>query len=99
MARYISVVNMSESYTRNTETDVSWTDKQKAEFVAKFKEQKAVIDELSNLKKDRWVYRQQPNSNIYFLANRSKTVSECKKKLDDMTPTYQKISENIPAND
>lgn len=26
---------MSESYTRNTETDVSWTDKQKAEFVAK----------------------------------------------------------------
>lgn len=77
---------------------MSWTDKQRAEFVAEFKEQKVVVDELSNLKKDRLVYRQQPNSNIYFLANRSKILSECKKKLDDMTPTYQEIYENMPAN-
>ncbi|XP_056391638.1 asparagine synthetase domain-containing protein 1-like isoform X2 [Hyla sarda] len=60
---------------------ISWTDKEKEEFIAKFKEQKVVIDELSNLKKDRLVYKQQPNSNIYFLADQLTTLSECKNRI------------------
>ena len=35
----------------------------------KIKEQKVVVDELSNLKKNRKVYRQQQNSNIFFLVD------------------------------
>ncbi|XP_069790825.1 asparagine synthetase domain-containing protein 1 isoform X2 [Narcine bancroftii] len=42
------------------------------------KEQVILIDELSNLKKNRRVYKQQPNSNIFFIADRTQTLSECK---------------------
>ncbi|XP_018428920.1 PREDICTED: asparagine synthetase domain-containing protein 1 isoform X3 [Nanorana parkeri] len=59
-----------------------WTDKQKEDFYTKFREQKVVIDELTNLKKDRKVYRQQPNSNIFFVADKVKTLSECKSCAD-----------------
>lgn len=48
------------------------------------KEQKIVFDELSNLKKNRRVYVQQPNSNIFFLADRGQTLASCKKELDNM---------------
>ncbi|KAM4626117.1 ASDURF protein [Discoglossus pictus] len=68
-----------------------WTDKQTQDFAAKFAEQKVVVDELSNLKKDRKVYKQQQNSNIFFLADRAQTLSECKKKLDDMTNIHQEL--------
>uniref|UniRef100_A0A3B3ZJ67 Uncharacterized protein n=1 Tax=Periophthalmus magnuspinnatus TaxID=409849 RepID=A0A3B3ZJ67_9GOBI len=44
------------------------------------KEQKIVVDELSNLKKGRRVYTQQRNSNIFFLADRGQTLSSCKSK-------------------
>uniref|UniRef100_A0A8D2KS25 Uncharacterized protein n=1 Tax=Varanus komodoensis TaxID=61221 RepID=A0A8D2KS25_VARKO len=40
--------------------------------------QKIVVDEISNLKKNRKVYKQQPNSNVFFLADRTQTLSECK---------------------
>ncbi|KAG9463433.1 hypothetical protein GDO78_021737 [Eleutherodactylus coqui] len=75
---------MSEASSRETE----W---QRAEY----KEQKVVVEELSSLKKERRVYRQQPNSNIYFLADRSETLSECRKKLDEMTAAHQGVSGNI----
>ncbi|XP_069839636.1 asparagine synthetase domain-containing protein 1 isoform X3 [Dendropsophus ebraccatus] len=38
-----------------TKTNAGWADKKNVEFIAKFKEQKVVIDELSSLKKDRVV--------------------------------------------
>ncbi|XP_070588029.1 ASNSD1 upstream open reading frame protein isoform X2 [Erythrolamprus reginae] len=50
----------------------------KEELNRKIKEQKIVVDEISNLKKNRKVYRQQPNSNIFFLADKTQTLSECK---------------------
>uniref|UniRef100_A0A3P8YCE1 Asparagine synthetase domain-containing protein 1 n=1 Tax=Esox lucius TaxID=8010 RepID=A0A3P8YCE1_ESOLU len=50
----------------------------KVELNKKIKEQKVVVDELSNLKKSRRVYVQQPNSNIFFLADRGQTLSSCK---------------------
>ncbi|KAE8580123.1 hypothetical protein XENTR_v10024315 [Xenopus tropicalis] len=64
------------------------------------REQKIVISELSNLKKGRKVYIQQGNSNIFFLADRSQTFSECKKKLDDMIHTQQELEDSIqtPVN-
>ncbi|XP_056610695.1 ASNSD1 upstream open reading frame protein-like [Triplophysa dalaica] len=57
----------------------------------KIKEQKIVVDELSNLKKNRRVYTQQPNSNIFFLADKGETLSSCKKDLDTMRKEYQDL--------
>uniref|UniRef100_A0A3B3HWB4 Uncharacterized protein n=2 Tax=Oryzias latipes TaxID=8090 RepID=A0A3B3HWB4_ORYLA len=54
----------------------------KEELSKKIKEQKVVVDELSNLKKNRKVYIQQRNSNIFFLADRSQTLSTSRKELD-----------------
>uniref|UniRef100_A0A8C3LYC6 Uncharacterized protein n=1 Tax=Chrysolophus pictus TaxID=9089 RepID=A0A8C3LYC6_CHRPC len=53
----------------------------KEELSRRIKEQKVVVDELSNLKKNRKVYRQQPNSNIFFLVDRTETLSQCKSKF------------------
>ncbi|XP_035532928.1 ASNSD1 upstream open reading frame protein-like [Morone saxatilis] len=61
----------------------------KEELNRKIKEQKVVVDELSNLKKNRKVYIQQRNSNIFFLADRSQTLGSCKKELDNMKKDLQ----------
>ncbi|XP_053353164.1 ASNSD1 upstream open reading frame protein-like [Clarias gariepinus] len=61
----------------------------KEELNKQIKEQKIVIDELSNLKKNRKVFVQQPNSNIFFLADKGETLSTCKKNLDKMKKDYQ----------
>uniref|UniRef100_A0A8C9EVJ6 Uncharacterized protein n=1 Tax=Pavo cristatus TaxID=9049 RepID=A0A8C9EVJ6_PAVCR len=55
------------------------------------KEQKVVVDELSNLKKNRKVYRQQPNSNIFFLVDRTETLSQCKNTLDQLKKAHQEL--------
>ncbi|XP_041806495.1 ASNSD1 upstream open reading frame protein-like [Chelmon rostratus] len=61
----------------------------KEELNKKIKEQKVVVDELSNLKKSRKVYIQQRNSNIFFLADRSQTLSSCKRDLDNLKKELQ----------
>ncbi|XP_023617909.1 ASNSD1 upstream open reading frame protein [Myotis lucifugus] len=58
---------------------------------SRIKEQKIVVDELSNLKKNRTVYRQQQNSNIFFLADRTELLSESKNILDELKKEYQEI--------
>ncbi|XP_055472586.1 ASNSD1 upstream open reading frame protein [Psammomys obesus] len=58
---------------------------------SKIKEQKVVVDELSNLKKTRKVYKQQQNSNIFFLADRTKMLSESKNTLDELRKEYQAL--------
>ncbi|XP_068602886.1 ASNSD1 upstream open reading frame protein [Brachionichthys hirsutus] len=63
----------------------------KEELTEKLKEQKVVVDELSNLKKGRKVYIQQRNSNIFFLADRSRTLGSYKKELDDMKRLLQDV--------
>ncbi|XP_029788818.1 ASNSD1 upstream open reading frame protein isoform X1 [Suricata suricatta] len=63
----------------------------KEELSSKIKEQKIVVDELSNLKKNRKVYRQQQNSNIFFLADRTEMLSESKNILDELKKEYQEI--------
>uniref|UniRef100_A0A8C6DAU7 ASNSD1 upstream open reading frame n=1 Tax=Moschus moschiferus TaxID=68415 RepID=A0A8C6DAU7_MOSMO len=63
----------------------------KEELSSKIKEQKVVVDELSNLKKNRKVYRQQQNSNIFFLADRTEMLSESKNILDELRKEYQEI--------
>ncbi|XP_031439519.1 ASNSD1 upstream open reading frame protein [Clupea harengus] len=62
---------------------------QKEELSKKIKEQKILVDELSNLKKNRRVYLQQPNSNIFFLTDRGQTLSTSKKELDNLKKDYQ----------
>ncbi|XP_054908809.1 ASNSD1 upstream open reading frame protein-like [Poeciliopsis prolifica] len=57
----------------------------------KVKEQKIIVDELCNLKKNRKVYIQQRNSNVFFLADRSQTLSSCKKELDYMKKEQQDL--------
>ncbi|XP_029461861.1 ASNSD1 upstream open reading frame protein-like isoform X2 [Rhinatrema bivittatum] len=52
--------------------------RQNEELNTKIKEQTIAIDELTNLKKTRKVYTQQPNSSIFFLADRTETLSQCK---------------------
>lgn len=69
----------------------------KEELSYKIKEQKVVVDELSNLKKNRKVYRQQQNSNIFFLADRTEMLSESKNVLDELKKEYQEI-ENSEKN-
>ncbi|XP_076858465.1 ASDURF protein [Brachyhypopomus gauderio] len=61
----------------------------KEELNKKIKEQKVLIDELSNLKKNRRVYIQQPNSNIFFLTDKGNTLSSCKRDLDTMKKEFQ----------
>ncbi|XP_062944616.1 ASNSD1 upstream open reading frame protein [Cynocephalus volans] len=63
----------------------------KESLSSKIKEQKIVVDELSNLKKNRKVYRQQQNSNIFFLADRTEMLSESKNILDELKKEYQEI--------
>nr|XP_054113337.1 ASNSD1 upstream open reading frame protein isoform X1 [Callithrix jacchus] len=67
----------------------NWTP-HKEDLSNKIKEQKIVVDELSNLKKNRKVYRQQQNSNIFFLADRTEMLSESKNILDELKKEYQK---------
>ncbi|XP_070694749.1 ASNSD1 upstream open reading frame protein [Pempheris klunzingeri] len=61
----------------------------KEELNTKVKEQKIVVDELSNLKKNRKVYTQQRNSNIFFLADRSLVLSSHKQELESMKRELQ----------
>ncbi|XP_057614602.1 ASNSD1 upstream open reading frame protein [Chionomys nivalis] len=58
---------------------------------SKIKEQKIIVDELSNLKKNRKVYRQQQNSNIFFLEDRTNMLSESKNTLDELRKEYQAL--------
>ncbi|XP_063070046.1 ASNSD1 upstream open reading frame protein-like [Engraulis encrasicolus] len=67
------------------------TTTQKDELSKKIREQKILVDELSNLKKNRSVYLQQPNSNIFFLADRAQTMSACKKDLDNLKKEFQEM--------
>lgn len=78
---------MSRNVDDNTEELIAL----KEELNKKIKEQKIAIDELSNLKKSRKVYMQQRNSNIFFLADRSQTLSSCKKELDILKKELQDI--------
>ena len=63
----------------------------KEDLSNKIKEQKIVVDELSNLKKNRKVYRQQQNSDIFLLADRTEMLSESKNILDELRKEYQEI--------
>lgn len=63
----------------------------KEELNKKIKEQKVIVDELYNLKKNRRVYVQQHNSNIFFLAERKQCLGACKQDLDNMKKELQDL--------
>ncbi|MED6235631.1 hypothetical protein AMECASPLE_023043 [Ameca splendens] len=81
---------MSAQNLDNSE-DVSECSALKEEMNRKVKEQKIIVDELSNLKKNKKVYIQQRNSNIFFLADRNQTLSSCRKDLDYMKKELQDL--------
>ncbi|KAK7154462.1 hypothetical protein R3I94_007707 [Phoxinus phoxinus] len=72
---------MSSKNIQRTEPGTQEELAQKEELNKKIKEQKILVDELSNLKKNRRVYTQQPNSNIFFLADKGESLSSCKSKF------------------
>ncbi|XP_061313788.1 ASNSD1 upstream open reading frame protein [Pezoporus occidentalis] len=76
---------------RDEERDEGARLRRKEELNRKIKEQKVVVDELSNLKKNRKVYKQQPNSNIFFLVDRTETLSQCKNTLDELKKAHQEM--------
>ncbi|XP_026127218.1 ASNSD1 upstream open reading frame protein-like [Carassius auratus] len=82
---------MSSKNSQRTEPGAQEERAPKEELNKKITEQKIVVDELSNLKKNRSVYTQQPNSNIFFLADKEETLSACKKDLDNMRKELQDI--------
>ncbi|XP_067300441.1 ASNSD1 upstream open reading frame protein-like [Pseudorasbora parva] len=82
---------MSFNNSQRTEPGTEEELAQKEQLNKKIKEQKILVDELSNLKKNRRVYTQQPNSNIFFLTDKGETLSSCKKDLDNMRKEYQDI--------
>ncbi|XP_068427882.1 ASNSD1 upstream open reading frame protein [Clinocottus analis] len=88
MRSFKTYSNMS-STLRDNEDHFEGPSAVKEELNKKIKEQKVVVDELSNLKKNRKVYIQQRNSNIFFRADRSQTLSSCKKELDNMKKDLQ----------
>ncbi|KAH0621578.1 hypothetical protein JD844_023039 [Phrynosoma platyrhinos] len=69
----------------------------KEELNRKIKEQKIIVDELSNLKKNRKVYKLQRNSNILFLVDRTQTLSECKNILDELKKAHQEMENSEKA--
>ncbi|CAN8219152.1 unnamed protein product [Coccothraustes coccothraustes] len=71
--------------------------RQKEELSRRIKEQKVVVDELSNLKKNRKVYKQQPNSNIFFLADRTEMLSQCKNTLDELKKAHLELENSEKA--
>ncbi|XP_037343539.2 ASNSD1 upstream open reading frame protein-like [Pungitius pungitius] len=79
------------SKLRRNEANCEEASALKEELNKKIKEQKVVVDELSNLKKNRKVYTQQRNSSIFFLADRGQTLGSCKKELDAMKRDLQDL--------
>uniref|UniRef100_A0AAV2K4G8 Uncharacterized protein n=1 Tax=Knipowitschia caucasica TaxID=637954 RepID=A0AAV2K4G8_KNICA len=77
--------------SRNTDDNNEGLNALKEEMNKKIREQKILVDELSNLKKGRRVYTQQRNSNIFFLADKGQTLSSCKKEMDVMKKDLQDI--------
>ncbi|KAJ8417543.1 hypothetical protein AAFF_G00223860 [Aldrovandia affinis] len=80
---------MASTCDQEREDDTQEESTLKEELNKKIKEQKILVDELSNLKKPRSVYVQQSNSNIFFLADKVETLSTSRKSLDKMKKDYQ----------
>lgn len=80
------------------ETYLSVNTKEKEALRKQISDQTVLIEELTNLKKNRKVYTQQPNSNIFFLADRAVTTSDCKKSLDDMKKKYEALEKSEQSN-
>uniref|UniRef100_A0A671T8A9 Uncharacterized protein n=1 Tax=Sinocyclocheilus anshuiensis TaxID=1608454 RepID=A0A671T8A9_9TELE len=84
---------MSSKNIQRTEPGAQEKRAQKEELNKKITEQKIVVEELSNLKKNRRVYTQQPNSNIFFLADKGEDpyILSLIEDLDNMRKEYQDI--------
>nr|XP_045011946.1 LOW QUALITY PROTEIN: ASNSD1 upstream open reading frame protein [Jaculus jaculus] len=56
-------------------------------------EEQKLVDELSNLKKNQKAYRQQQNSNIFFLADGMEMLSESGNILDKLRKKKKEYQE------
>ncbi|CAM9608284.1 ASDURF protein [Lampetra fluviatilis] len=60
------------------------------ELSKKVREQTVLCEELAGLAAGRRVYTQQPNSDVYFLAEKPQMLSKCRKTLDDLKQQEKK---------
>ncbi|KAK7492984.1 hypothetical protein BaRGS_00015714 [Batillaria attramentaria] len=72
--------------------------KRKEQIDKQILEQKVLQNELSSLKKDAKVFRQQQNSNILFLSGVEQEMSRAKKNMDSLVKEYQEL-ETSPAQE
>ncbi|XP_069111350.1 ASNSD1 upstream open reading frame protein-like [Argopecten irradians] len=63
------------------------------------KEKEVLQSELSTLKKEVKVYKQQQNSNVFFLASKDNVFSECKRTLDNLVQEYKDVEASEPSED
>ena len=84
-----------------------WTNSQKklanpGDFNKKLADKKRQIQELQvlnselkSVKKEARVYKQQPNSSIFFKEDKHKVFSEAKKNLDDLLKEYNEAEKPV----
>ncbi|XP_033762535.1 ASNSD1 upstream open reading frame protein-like [Pecten maximus] len=71
----------------------------KLQLQHQIKEKEVLQSELSTLKKEAKVYKQQQNSNVFFLANKDNVFSECKRTLDNLAKEYKDMESAGPSED
>ncbi|XP_060086020.1 ASNSD1 upstream open reading frame protein-like [Ylistrum balloti] len=71
----------------------------KLQLQHQIREKEVLNSELSTLKKNAKVYKQQQNSNVFFLANRDTVFSECKRTLDSLVQEYKEMESAAPSED
>ena len=57
-------------------------------------ELKVLNSELSTLKKGARVYKQQPNSGLFFLDSKNKVFSDAKRELDSLMQEYKEAEKS-----
>ncbi|KAH3720896.1 ASNSD1 upstream open reading frame protein-like [Dreissena polymorpha] len=60
-----------------------------ANFSKQIKEQQVLEQELKSQPKGASVYKQQPNSQIFFKTSHEKMMVECKRNLDSLIKEYK----------
>ncbi|OWF40892.1 hypothetical protein KP79_PYT19617 [Mizuhopecten yessoensis] len=74
-------------------------DNRKVQLQQQIKGKQVLHGELSTLKKEAKVYKQQQNSNVFFLDNKDNVFSECKRTLDSLVQEYKEMESVGPLDE
>ncbi|XP_070565737.1 ASNSD1 upstream open reading frame protein-like [Ptychodera flava] len=79
------------TYKRSEETKLH---ERKVELERQIREHEILEGELASMKKGKRVYKQQPNSSIFFKDDFSKTLQECQKTLQSLREEYKQLNKS-----